>query len=65
MLGKIGPWELVILLVILLLVFGVGRISKIGRELGEGIRGFQKGLRGEEEKGSKEENKEEGEDAAV
>ncbi len=41
---KLGPWELVIILAIVLLLFGVGRISKIGTELGRGIRGFKSGL---------------------
>ena len=44
-----GP-ELLILLVIVVLVFGVGRITKIAGELGGGIRAFRKGLSGEDEK---------------
>ena len=43
-----GP-ELIILLVIVVLVFGVGRITKIAGELGGGIRAFRKGLAGEDE----------------
>lgn len=46
MLGQLGPTELLLVLVIVLLVFGVGRVSKVGRELGEGIRGFREGLEG-------------------
>ncbi|HET7091614.1 MAG TPA: twin-arginine translocase TatA/TatE family subunit [Anaerolineae bacterium] len=38
-----GP-ELLIILVIVLLIFGVGRISRVGKELGTGIREFRKGL---------------------
>jgi sec-independent protein translocase protein TatA len=38
-----GP-ELLILLVIILLLFGVGRIGKIAGELGQGIRQFREGL---------------------
>ncbi len=37
--------ELLVVLVIVLLVFGVGRITKIAGELGSGIRAFRKGLR--------------------
>jgi sec-independent protein translocase protein TatA len=44
MFGSLGTTELVIILVIVLLIFGVGRVSKIGAELGEGIREFRKGL---------------------
>jgi twin arginine-targeting protein translocase, TatA/E family len=44
MLRQIGPVELIIILVIILLLFGVGRVSKIGRELGSTISEFRKGL---------------------
>jgi len=52
-----GPTELLIILVIVILLFGVGRISKIAGELGSGIRSFRKGLedKDEEEKESSEE----------
>ncbi len=46
---RFGGWELVIVLVIVVIVFGVGRISKIGGELGSGIRAFKEGLQGEDE----------------
>lgn len=41
--------ELVVILVIVLLVFGVGRISKVAGELGSGIRSFKEGLTGKKE----------------
>jgi len=41
----IGPVELIIVLVIVVLVFGVGRLSKIGGEMGSAIREFRQGLR--------------------
>lgn len=41
--------EWLIVLALVLLLFGVGRISKIGGELGSGIRSFRKGLKGEDE----------------
>lgn len=44
MVWKPGIWELVIILVIVLLIFGVGRLSKLGRDLGEGIAEFRRGL---------------------
>jgi sec-independent protein translocase protein TatA len=40
-----GGWELIIVLVIVLLIFGVGRISKLGEELGKGIRAFREGVK--------------------
>lgn len=39
-----GPPELILILVIVILLFGVGRISKIAGELGSGIRSFREGL---------------------
>ena len=43
-----GP-ELLIVLIIVILLFGVNRIGKIGKELGQGIREFRKGVTGEDE----------------
>ena len=48
MFKTLGWPELVVVLVIVLLVFGVGRISKIAGELGSGIRSFKEGLSGED-----------------
>ena len=39
--------ELLVILLIIVVVFGVGRISKIAGELGSGINAFKKGLKGE------------------
>ena len=41
MFPRVGPTELIILLVIVLLIFGPGRIAKIFGELGKGIRSFR------------------------
>jgi len=49
MLPKIGPLELVIVLVIVLLIFGVGRLGRLGKDLGEGIREFRRGIAGDDE----------------
>jgi sec-independent protein translocase protein TatA len=46
---NLGPTELIIILVIVIVLFGVGRISKIAGELGTGIRSFKEGLEGDEE----------------
>jgi sec-independent protein translocase protein TatA len=44
MFREIGVPELLIILVIILLLFGVGRVSQIGKELGSAISSFRKGL---------------------
>ena len=45
---RLGPTELMIILAIVILLFGVGRIGKIAGELGKGIRSFRAGLSGDE-----------------
>ena len=54
-----GLPELLIILVLVILLFGIGRISKVAGELGKGIRSFKDGLngKGEEEKAEKPEEK--------
>jgi sec-independent protein translocase protein TatA len=44
MFKSFGLPELIIILAIVLLLFGVGRVSKIGSELGTAISEFRKGL---------------------
>jgi len=48
MIGGLGVPELLIVLLIVLVLFGVGRISKIAGEMGSGIRAFKSGLQGDE-----------------
>jgi sec-independent protein translocase protein TatA len=57
MFTKFGVPELLIILVIVILLFGVGRIGKIAGELGKGIKSFRDGLQGEKKDEPKEENK--------
>ncbi len=45
----IGVPELLIILVLVILLFGVGRIGKIAGELGSGIRAFREGLQSPDE----------------
>ncbi len=42
----IGVPELLIILVIVVLLFGVGRVGQVGGELGKAIREFRKGIAG-------------------
>ena len=48
--GWIGPWEIAILLVIVLLVFGPKRLPEMGRSLGKGMREFKDSITGRDEK---------------
>jgi sec-independent protein translocase protein TatA len=54
---SLGPTELLIILVIVVLLFGVGRVSKIGGELGQAVANFRKGM--QEGKKNEEEQAEE------
>jgi len=52
-----GAPELLIILVIILLLFGPGRIAKAAGELGKGIRSFREGLSGKSEEKKDDEEK--------
>jgi sec-independent protein translocase protein TatA len=43
--GKIGPMEVLILLVIALLIFGPSKLADLGKGLGEGIRNFKSSVK--------------------
>jgi sec-independent protein translocase protein TatA len=45
MLGKIGPLEILLILVVALLIFGPGRLAELGKGLGEGIRNFKSSVK--------------------
>jgi len=46
-----GPslWQIAIVLLIVLFIFGPKRIPGLGKSLGEAIRGFRKGIKGDDE----------------
>jgi sec-independent protein translocase protein TatA len=46
---KMGPWEIALILVIILIVFGVGKLPQVGSAIGKGIRSFKKSSAGEDE----------------
>lgn len=41
---NLGPWELLIILFIVLLIFGAKRLPEMGKSLGSGIREFKKSI---------------------
>lgn len=45
----IGPWQIAIIVLIVVLLFGAGRLSEIGKGLGEGIKNFKKGISGDDD----------------
>ncbi|HKI54524.1 MAG TPA: twin-arginine translocase TatA/TatE family subunit [Anaerolineales bacterium] len=46
---RLGGWEWIIILVIVVLLFGPGRIGKISGELGRSIKAFREGLSGDDD----------------
>jgi sec-independent protein translocase protein TatA len=61
----LGPTELIIILVIVLVLFGVGRIGRIAGELGGGIRAFRENLQSDDDKEEEKEEAESKEDTSV
>ena len=53
----IGPLEIFLIFVIIMVVFGVGKLPEVGEGLGRGIRLFKTSLSGKEEKIEKNTNK--------
>jgi sec-independent protein translocase protein TatA len=52
----LGGWEIIIILVIVLLIFGPGRITKVAGEMGKSIKAFKDGLGSDKGKEEKEES---------
>ena len=46
---RLGPWEIGLILVIIVIVFGVGKLPQVGGAIGKGLRAFRKGQHGEDE----------------
>ena len=51
----LGHWEIILILVIVLIVFGAGKLPKVAGELAKGIKSFKDGLK-EDKKNENEKN---------
>ncbi|HJH58799.1 MAG TPA: twin-arginine translocase TatA/TatE family subunit [Bacteroidetes bacterium] len=47
-LGAIGPWQIVIIVLVIVLLFGSAKIPELMRNLGKGIGEFKKSTKGED-----------------
>jgi sec-independent protein translocase protein TatA len=57
MIPRLGMPELVIILVIVVLIFGVNKIPQLGKGIGEGIRNFKASIKGGQEEPTEKEQK--------
>jgi sec-independent protein translocase protein TatA len=44
MLGSIGPTELILILLIVIIIFGARKLPDLGKSIGEGIKNFKKSM---------------------
>ena len=51
----LGHWEIILIIVIVLIVFGAGKLPKVAGELAKGIKSFKQGLK-DEKKNDNEKN---------
>ncbi|WP_108470575.1 twin-arginine translocase TatA/TatE family subunit [Rhodanobacter thiooxydans] len=51
-------WHLIILLVVVVVIFGTGKLRNIGSDLGSAMRDFKKGLNGDEDEARRKEEAE-------
>jgi len=50
-----GPWEIGLIVLIILIIFGVGKLPQVGGAIGRGLRAFKRGQSGEDEEEAVEE----------
>ena len=46
--GPVGPTELLLIVLIIVIIFGARRLPELGKSLGEGIKNFKKSIGGKE-----------------
>jgi sec-independent protein translocase protein TatA len=56
---NIGPLEIAVVLIIVLIIFGPKRLPELGQSMGRGIREFKNSISGDKDKDSAEENRRE------
>ena len=49
MFGDVGPMELLIILAVVILLFGVGKVGKLGKELGTSVKEFRRAINDSDE----------------
>lgn len=54
---SIGPWQIILILVIVLIIFGAGKLPRVAGDLAKGIKNFKKGMNEEDKPESAEDSK--------
>jgi len=44
---RVGPWEIGLVVLLVVLIFGVGKLPQVGEAIGKGLRAFRRGQQGE------------------
>ena len=63
--GKIGPLELGLVLLIVIAIFGAGKLASLGGALGRGVKDFRSSMKDGQEESEKEDEKTEAAEAAT
>lgn len=56
LLGIVGPWQIILIVLVVLLLFGGKKIPELMRGLGKGVREFKEGINPDENKKKDEES---------
>lgn len=65
MFGGISLWQLLIILLIVILLFGTKKLKNMGGDLGEAIKGFKKGIKDEDKPDDNEQKLEQNSDSTT
>ena len=49
MFGRMGPLEIGLIVLVILIIFGAGKLPQVGGAIGKGLRAFRRGQHGEED----------------
>jgi sec-independent protein translocase protein TatA len=49
----LGHWEIILILVIILILFGAGKLPKVAGDIAKGIKSFKEGMKEEDSQGKK------------
>lgn len=55
MFGNVGPWELILILVVVLIIFGPGKLPQVGESIGKAMNSFKRAQAGEADEQPKKE----------